>query len=501
MKGVFERTRRTLETTREAHSDRASLHVRLLLQKQWAEEDDQGAADPYARRSSAPNLFLPPGWKPNAVNNPINGAKVAQLLEAPQVSPSMMTYSSSMPACVSELNLSMGRALLEDYAHLQPSGYHMQVAQAGTGALVMCSVVRCRYLRPSLKQQPANMLIRGFRNSVAVGASLHAHQATDRRSVESSDGHGHNTPPRTNSGPNPRRTVLGSNSVLHRSESMCISSAPLPVLSAQHVAYTKTALVHQPNRRSDEFTAAANTNTIAEWPRQCAALYLCLGVPRLYLIDPSSLVPSALIDLHSVRRIAPSEQCLHSIDVQDQTSCVWQISPEGIDADDTREGSRRWINTLAALCLPSTSIVHIIKSGYLQKRGRVNKAFKLRWFVLCSDLRLHYYKEDQHGVLKGTIELTSDFGSPKLERHSAGEQQKQVVRFDKELVVTMQATKRMYTLMAEDALQAEDWMNILNDLLSSPVQPGAGTHGPVSPLRSHHAGELDEEEEEDDDEE
>jgi hypothetical protein len=122
--------------------------------------------------------------------------------------------------------------------------------------------------------------------------------------------------------------------------------------------------------------------------------------------------------------------------------------------------------------------------------------------VLCSDLKLHYYKDDQHGVLKGTIDLNSDSSAPQdsptpahAERNdrnsgsAAAGGQKQVVRFDKELVVTMQATQRMYTLQVEDALLAEEWVGVLNDLLASPFQQSCA-HSAGSALGGHSSGSL-----------
>lgn len=538
MKAVFETTRQSAALSAEAHRSSRDLHVDLLVDKQLKEEEHMN--DPHDRPVGPGSLFLPPGWKPNSVNNPINNTRMAQLFEAPITPPSMMKYSVSMAACVSQLNLTKGRLLLEDYHHLQPTGYHMQVAQAGTGMLVLCCVARCRYLRPTaVKPTPA--MLRSFRASVAMGAPPPLPPPTDRRSIESTDNnhahslahphphHSHSHSHAHTHSHSPPRTALPSGGFrATRTESVCISSSPLPILAPPHLAYTRAMLLQQIVRRSDEFTAASTLGASSEWPRQCAALYLCLGVPRLFLLDPSSLIPSACLDLHSVRRIAPSAQHLHCIDIHDQTNCVWQFSPEGMDFDDTREAARRWINTLASLCLPSTSVVHIIKSGYLHKRGRLNRAFKLRYFVLCSDLKLHYYKDDQHGMLKGTIDLSSDMSAQKAsptpahqphaththttdrnDRNSgsgAAGGQKQVVRFDKELVVTMQATQRMYTLLAEDALVAEDWVVALNDLLASPFQQSTAhtAVGTLGALVAHNGGSLladNDDEDGDDDEE
>lgn len=412
------------------------------------------------------SLFLPAGWKPTDFSGESSSSHKS--VESAVV-PSKMKYTASIPKCVSQLNLTNGRALLEDYSHVQPAAFHMQVTLAGNGMLMLCSVVRCRYVRPTVK--PVGMLMRGFskRASNMEGSrKSEAHDGADEPSLQHSPG-------RPGNG---RKVMLSGSSSLHRSESVCISASPLPVLPARVVGapHQLQAPMNRPPRM-EEFAAAGSATSSGDWPRQCAALYLCLGVPRLFLIDPVTLVPSACIDLHDVRKIAPTEQYLHSIDLQDRTHCTWQVCPEGIDPDDSRDATRRWLSAMSALCLPSTQVVHVLKSGYLHKRGRLNRAFKLRWFVLCSDLKLRYYKDDLQGIFKGTIDLSSDLKAPdsgggaSTGRGSGSSlpTSQQVVRFDKEIVVTMQATQRAFTLLAEDVATAEDWLRTLTDLLNSPL--------------------------------
>lgn len=453
------------------------VHKELLVSRLVREEEEK-EDHPLTPLSGGriASLFLPAGWKPTdlGVNGGDSSSCKSQQQQQQSVVPSKMKYSASIPKCISQLNLTKGRALLEDYFHVQPTAFHMEVALAGNGMLMLCSVVRCRYVKPANK--PVGLLMRGFASRKSV----------DHDSL--SDPSLHNSPGRIAS----VRKVSASNGStgFHRSESVCISSSPLPVLPVRAVgpSYQQAATGSVPNRasRSEEFAVTGSTTSSGEWPRQCAALYLCLGVPRLFLIDPVTLVPSASIDLHEVRRIAPTEQFLHSIDLQDRTHCTWQISPEGIDADDTREATRRWLLTMSALCLPSTQVVHVLKSGYLRKRGRVNRAFKLRWFVLCSDLKLRYYKDDLQGIYKGTIDLSSDQRAAEPAGNSAAAgtargsgsvvpTSQQVVRFDKEIVVTMQATQRAFTLLADDVATAEDWLRTLTDLVNSPLSAASAT--------------------------
>jgi hypothetical protein len=477
---------------------RPDLHMGLLLAKLLAAEEKRGKqALPHARQGS---LYLPAGWKASDAKATAESVKKAVIAEVATVQvPAMVKYTSTIPRCISQLNLSRGRILLEDYAHLQPVGFHMNGAVAGLGTLVMCSIVRCRYLRPTSK--PVGMLMRGFSKRSSQFAS-------DSAEPDINITH---TPPRA------RRAGAGATAAV-RGESVVIASVPpYTVAPPAPTAYSRTALQGLAARapRSEEFSVPAGSgNSCSDWPRQCAALYVCLGVPRLFLVDPVTWVPSACLDLHAAQRIGPSEQYLQSFDIKDKTHCTWQISPEGIDAEDAREVPRRWLLTLSALCLPTTTVVTVVKAGYLQKRGRVNRAFKLRWFVLTTDLKLRYYKDDQIGVLKGTIDMSRGKNTAADALAGAGMRSsgsgaagtagtERVARFDKEIVVTAQGTGRMFTLLAEDAATAEDWLAVLNDLLESPLGDSGQLPGESIDLSSHSGlsgslmGDGDAEEDED----
>lgn len=479
-----------------------TLHTELLVHRLVQEEERPPNVSPAGRSAS---LFLPAGWKPVDFSGGDSSHKSQDPHSA--VVPSKMKYSSSIPKCIGQLNVTKGRCLLEDYSHIQPASFQMKVTLAGNGMLMLCSVVRSRYVTPTVKT--VGLLMRGF--------SKRTSNLDSRKSEAHDDLPPSNSPGRVPTG---RKIALSNASIGGvPAESVCISGSPLPVLPLRN-----TGLPHQqpPNSRlprTEEFAVTGSASSSAEWPRQCAALYLCMGVPRLFLIDPVTLVPSACIDLHEVRKIAPTEQYLHSIDLQDRTHCTWQISPEGIDPDDTREATRRWLLTMSALTLPSTQVVHVLKSGYLHKRGRLNRAFKLRWFVLCSDLKLRYYKDDLQGMFKGTIDLCSDQKSAEPVNTTRGSgstlpNSQQVVRFDKEIVVTTQtqATQRAFTLLAEDVATAEDWLRTLTDLLGSPLNVSTGSSkggafADRSPsmqsaealMGAHDAEDLDDADEEEDD--
>jgi hypothetical protein len=486
------------------------LHLELLFRKLVAAEEAQVAKPAQPRMGS---LYLPAGWKPEAASSKQNaeavkravlqGAAAAAAINCPEpLSAAMLKYSSAIPRCVAQIHLSSGRILLCDYAHLQPESFHRYGALAGLGTMIACSVVRCRYVRPSSK--PAATLLRGFANR---GPNL-----TDRVSQSGNATPGNNSPQRS-------AARTGGGLIVTQTESVVIAECPLPVLSAGATAFHRSALQHSRPQRWEEFhVPGGNASACTDWPRQCAVLYVSLGVPRLYLLDPLTQVPSAVIDLHNVRRLGPSERYLQAIELQDRTNCLWQISPEGLDSEDAREAPRRWLQTLAALCLPSTKVVHVLKTGYLQKRGQVNRAFKLRWFVLTSDLKLRYYKDDQAGIWKGTIDLSTESAQEASSTGSSAATSPNstatgnsspapgaggVVRFEKEIVVTMQSTQRMFKLQAEDVATAEDWLAALKDLLQSPFAASGAAAGVGVGLgeESRHSESLLEEIEAGDDDE
>lgn len=476
----MERVRQNNAQTNSAGSVEAlattDIHMELLIRRL-----SEGWTKRQAPQGRMGSLYLPGGWKPSESKNNAEAIKKAVLAEAKGVQePALMKYSETIPRCIAQVNISSGRALLEDYHHLEPTGFHMEGAVAGLGTLILCGMARCRYIRPASKAAVPTLL-RGFSKR---GSNL-----TERTSDAAPS-------PYTTQSPS-RPTRGGGGLVVAQTESVVISDCPSAVLTAGPQLYNRAALQYTRAPRWEEFhVPGGNASVCSDWPRQCVALYVCMGVPRLYLMDPVTYAPSACIDLHAVRLIAPSERFLQAIDLQDKTDCVWQISPEGLDAEDAREAPRRWLLTMSALSLPSTKVVHVLRAGYLQKRGRVNRAFRLRWFVLCSDLKLRYYKDDQSGVWKGTIDLSrSDAG----DTGPAGGKGS-IARFDKEVVVTMQSTQRMFTLLAEDVATAEDWLGAIMDLLNSPLGstegPSLGSGGSL--LGDEGAGEEDDDDADED---
>jgi hypothetical protein len=79
----------------------------------------------------------------------------------------------------------------------------------------------------------------------------------------------------------------------------------------------------------------------------------------------------------------------------------WQLAAEGVDETDNDTLTKNWLLYFSSFTLQqqqqqqassskkkSLRIITIVKSGYLLKRGKYNKAYKLRWFVLASNSKV-----------------------------------------------------------------------------------------------------------------
>lgn len=125
-----------------------------------------------------------------------------------------------------------------------------------------------------------------------------------------------------------------------------------------------------------------------------------------------------------------SPSSLNAFNIYDETGLIWTVYPEGIDEDDARGGSKRWLDVIKDH-VPSgqkgPKVVCIVYEGYLAKRGLLNTAFRRRWFIMnskrqvspdtyymlwnlinlppfCPILQLRYFKEES-GQCKGEISI------------------------------------------------------------------------------------------------
>ena len=133
------------------------------------------------------------------------------------------------------------------------------------------------------------------------------------------------------------------------------------------------------NPKNTSNNSNSNSNNLSpslpgEWSRQLGLLAVCLGSLRLHLFNlPASgtaagtselILPgkhTACIDLTSAIRVAPSPQQLHSFDLFTVTGLSWQFCPEGLDEDDTRSLSARWLEAIATYSVPATDVVIVLR--------------------------------------------------------------------------------------------------------------------------------------------
>lgn len=196
--------------------------------------------------------------------------------------------------------------------------------------------------------------------------------------------------------------------------------------------------------------------------KQLAILYRLQGRFFITLVDPLTNSITSTIRLEDICKIGPADKVLFAIEMYDEHNNIWQLSPEGLDESDTQKLASRWLNYLWSVCSSPTMVYTVIKRGYLQKRGKVNTAFKWRWFELGSDLKFRYFKDPVSKIYKGQIDLVQ------LDSFSLDE--KSIVKQDKELVLYMNSSiDRAWILRAENSEEASSWLKVLHSLLSCTV--------------------------------
>eukprot|EP01118_Nematostelium_gracile_P000108 TRINITY_DN10099_c0_g1_i1.p1 TRINITY_DN10099_c0_g1~~TRINITY_DN10099_c0_g1_i1.p1 ORF type:complete len:159 (-),score=23.57 TRINITY_DN10099_c0_g1_i1:4-426(-) len=89
------------------------------------------------------------------------------------------------------------------------------------------------------------------------------------------------------------------------------------------------------------------------------------------------------------------------------------------------------------------------KSGYLMKRGEVNKSWRVRWFCLQDD-RVHYYKSAEQEKSIGEIPL--DNAVVRISTENNG----------KEYCFEVVTKQRVYQLVAKTHTDMIEWMRALS---------------------------------------
>ena len=78
------------------------------------------------------------------------------------------------------------------------------------------------------------------------------------------------------------------------------------------------------------------------------------------------------------------------LDLKDAYGLRWQLRPVTLADVDDHNTTRAWLSELVTFCLPNAFSETILWTGVMSKRGKINTAFKKRWFVLLGDSRSNY---------------------------------------------------------------------------------------------------------------
>lgn len=89
-----------------------------------------------------------------------------------------------------------------------------------------------------------------------------------------------------------------------------------------------------------------------------------------------------------------------------------------------------------------------LKSGFLLKKGKVNKSYKLRWCILRDDKNLYYYRTKDDTRPAGVIDISQAVMVPQ-----SG---------DSENAFHIITTNRVYYVEASDQDNLEEWIEALN---------------------------------------
>lgn len=186
---------------------------------------------------------------------------------------------------------------------------------------------------------------------------------------------------------------------------------------------------------------------------QIVVLSIQLGENLISILDPTTLSLNLQVRLNEVSLVGPSDRVVNSITILDK-------SPHGFRLDllldhtnelDSRLLTSRWLQHISMLRNFDRCVKIILKRGYLQKRGRLNTAFRWRWFELSSDLKLRYFKDDASRAYKGVIDLSMVDGQG-------------VSRSDLELILNMRKINRTWILKGENEREAEEWVLVIRAL-------------------------------------
>jgi hypothetical protein len=152
----------------------------------------------------------------------------------------------------------------------------------------------------------------------------------------------------------------------------------------------------------------------------------------MFLIE---FICNIFFDFITYVQLSPSTNLMNTLEITDESGALWHLCPDdfslfgnytnmnsnnyknfvqkvekrdNISVEPGPSSCRSWLRHLSQLCSSRAYAVHIVHEGFLSKRGRVNTAFRKRWFIMTSELVLLYYsRSEQAGQskFKGALNL------------------------------------------------------------------------------------------------
>lgn len=123
----------------------------------------------------------------------------------------------------------------------------------------------------------------------------------------------------------------------------------------------------------------------SDWKKQFILLCEWCGSGRIYIFDPNTWTLNYRIHLRSVTHITIDIREPTVINFKDNSGLRWQLRPDCLESADDRNIFKYWLLELSRNCNSQATTERLIYKGQLSKRGKVNTAFKKRWFYLIAD--------------------------------------------------------------------------------------------------------------------
>jgi hypothetical protein len=111
---------------------------------------------------------------------------------------------------------------------------------------------------------------------------------------------------------------------------------------------------------------------------------ICIKSSRYVVVAEASVV---VFRTCFVRQIQLSKTMMNCIELVEENGCVWSLTPVAVDEADDLHVCESWLTPLFCYLNPASRArsTQIVFSGFVFKRGAVNRSLKRRWMVLTSD--------------------------------------------------------------------------------------------------------------------